>query len=182
MPLAPLAPLALLALLALLAPSAQAPADFSGRWIVAAPPDPATKGQPPARGDMGSGWGATIAITQDTKQLVVESIVYTRYDLQPQPRFVYALDGSETRNTLTLGRGPQVQTSRAGWDGSSLTITTTHHFNDPASGKPLALELTQKLSLLSEGRLVIEATRSGVLGGPPSTTKTSYIRWLEPKP
>jgi hypothetical protein len=125
---------------------------------------------------MGSGWGAAMTVTQDATQLVVEPVVYTRYDLQPQPRFVYALDGSEARNTVMMGRGFQPLTSRARWDEASLRITTVHTFSDPASGKPLTIDVTQKLSLESPSRLVIETTRSGVLGGDASTTKTVYVK------
>ena len=155
----------------------QAPADFSGRWTEAPPADPAAgRGRGGTRGNMGSGWSTTIAISQDAKQLVVESIVYTRSDLQAQPRFVYALDGSETRNTVTVGRGSQVQSSRAAWDGASLRITTSHTLSDPSSGKPLTMEVVQTLSLESPTRLVIDVTRAGVLGGPPSTTRTVYTK------
>jgi hypothetical protein len=151
--------------------------DFSGRWTDA----PAGGAAKPAqgadvRGDMGSGWGTTIAITQDAKQLVVESVVYTRYDLQPQPRFVYALDGSESRNTVMLGRGFQPLSSRVQWNGNSLSITTTHTFADPATGNPLTSEVSQTLTLESPTTLVVEATRSGVLGGKPSTTRTVYTK------
>jgi hypothetical protein len=162
----------------LVAASIQAPADFSGRWTAEAPAaEPVGgRGRGAARGDMGSGWSSTIAITQDAKQLVVESMIYTRSDLQPQPRFVYALDGSETRNTVMLGRGAQVQSSRAVWEGASLRITTTHMLSDASAGKPLTMEVTQTLSLESPARLVVEVTRGGVLGGPSSTTRTIYIK------
>jgi hypothetical protein len=156
----------------------QAPADFSGRWTVEVPvAEPGVgRGRGAARGDMGSGWSSTIAITQDAKQLVVESMVYTRSDLQAQPRFVYALDGSETRNTVMMGRGAQVQSSRAVWEGGSLRITTTHTLSDPSTGNPLTMEVTQTLSLETPTRLVVEVTRGGVLGGPSSTTRTIYTK------
>jgi hypothetical protein len=155
----------------------QAPADFSGRWTVApAPADAAKDASGAVRGDMGSGWGTTIDITQDAKQLVVESVIYTRYDLQLQPRFVYALDGSETRNTMMMGRGLQTQSSRAGWNGQGLSITTLHTFGDPVTGKPLTTEVTQKLSLESPTTLVIETIRNGALGGNSSTTRTIYTK------
>jgi hypothetical protein len=125
---------------------------------------------------MGSGWAPSIVITQDAKALVVEWVVFSRYDLQPQPRFVYALDGSETRNTIMMGRGLQVQTSRARWDGRSLTITTVHPFDDPRSRKPSAIDITQRISLESPTTLVVEVTRGGALGGGPSTTMTVYTR------
>jgi hypothetical protein len=146
--------------------------DFSGRWTVV----PAPAGSSAAFGDMGSGWGTTITITQDANQLVVEPIVFTRYDLQPQPRFVYALDGSETRNTVMMGRGFQPQASHARWEGQSLTITTVYSFADPASGQPLTVDVTQKLSVESPNTLVVEVTRTGALGGRSSTTRTVYTK------
>src|SRR5262245_55208650 len=85
--------------------SAQPPADFSGRWTLEAPAiasTPAVPGTPAATaapGDMGSGWGATITIAQDTKRLSVEYAVFSRYDLQPPLTFTYPLDGSEGKNT-----------------------------------------------------------------------------------
>src|SRR5262245_40879968 len=156
--------LALVVLLATVGLS-QATPDFTGRWTIAPEED---KADPPGagpRGNMGSGWGANIVISQDTKQLVVESMLYSRYDLQPQPRFAYALDGSETRNSVMAGRGLQVQTSRARWEGQRLVISTTHSFTDPASGKPLTTEVTQTLSLESPSSLVVDVRRAGALGG-----------------
>jgi hypothetical protein len=154
---------------------AQAPADFSGQRIVETPAAPAAGGPPPS-GDMGSGWGSTITVTQNATRLIVEPVVYSRYDLQPQPRLEYALDGSETRNTLMLGRGVQTLSSRAAWDGQRLRITTVHPYVDPASGKPLAVDVTQTLALESPTRLVVDATRSAALGGRPSTTRTIYTK------
>jgi hypothetical protein len=158
--------------------SMQAPTDFSGRWTVEAPvaAPGGGRGRGATRGDMGSGWSSTITITQDAKQLVVESMIYTRSDLQAQPRFVYALDGSETRNTVMMGRGAQIQSSRAVWEGASLRISTTHMLSDPSTGKPLTTEVTQTLSLESPARLVVDVTRGGVLGGPSSTTRTIYTK------
>ena len=109
-------------------------------------------------------------------QLVVESQVFTRNDLQPQPRFVYALDGSETRNTVMMGRGFQPQSSHARWEGQSLTITTTHTFADPGRASRCTVDVTQKLSLESPTHLVVEVTRSGALGGRSSTTRTVYTK------
>ena len=157
-------------------------ADFSGRWTT--DPDPAA--QPPgaagapgggrggARGDMGSGWGPTITITQNAQQLTVEYAFFARGDMQPPLRFVYALDGSETKNTVMMGHGMQVQTSRTKWDGAKLAITTRHSFIDIATNKPATTEITQTLSLDSPASLVVEVTRAGVGGGPVSTTRTTY--------
>ncbi|MGE0362510.1 MAG: hypothetical protein AB7H93_06235 [Vicinamibacterales bacterium] len=160
------------------APRAQTPVDFSGRWVAVATPVPTGAAAQAAtlRGDLGSGWGTTFVVTQDAAQVVVESVVYSAYDLQPQPRFVYALDGRETRRTLMLGRGPQVQESRAAWDGVTLRLATAHHAVDPASGRTFAIEVVQRLTLESPATLVVETTRGAPPGGVATTTRTTYAK------
>jgi hypothetical protein len=154
--------------------------DFAGRWTTdpdPAAPAPAGPGQGrggPARGDMGSGWGPTITIAQDTGRLTVEYAFFARGDMQPPLRFAYALDGSATKNTVMMGHGMQTQVSTAKWDGARLVIRTGHSFIDAATGKPATTEVTQTLSLESPSSLVVETTRAGVNGGPPSTTRTTY--------
>jgi len=154
--------------------------DFSGRWTLDAPAiaaTPAVPGRPAtaaAPGDLGSGWGSTIVIAQDAGALNVEYTVFSRYDLQPPLRLSYPLDGSEGRNTVSMGRGEQVETSRARWRESALVITTTFHVDDRAAGKPFTAELTRTLSLESPTTLIVEVTRAGVLGGPASATRSIY--------
>jgi hypothetical protein len=161
-------------------PAPQSPADFSGRWTLESPTvalTPAVPGTPAAAsapGDMGSGWGSTIAITQEGTRLSVEYSVFSRYDLQPPLKFTYALDGSEARNTMMMGRGEQIESSRAHWDAQTLTIRTSFHVDDRSAGKPFTAELTRKLWLASPTTLVVEVTRAGVLGGPASTTRSTY--------
>jgi hypothetical protein len=157
----------------------QTPPDFSGRWTIPTPaaasaPVPGTAAVAAASGDMGSGWGSSITIAQDATQLRVEYTVFSRYDLQPPLVFVYQLDGSETRNTVVMGRGAQAESSRALWTGQSLTITTTFNVVDRPSSPPSTMTLTRMLSLESPTRLVVESTRTGVFGGPSSTTRTVY--------
>jgi len=162
-------------------PAAAARTDFSGRWAIAAPAGasgaPGRAGATPlagGRGDMGSGWGSPITITQNATQLTVEYVFFARGDLQPPLKFVYALDGSKTTNTVMMGRGMQTQASTATWDGAKLLITTMHTFEDPATGKPAAAEVKQTLSLESPTTLVVETVRAGVFGGPATSTKTTY--------
>jgi hypothetical protein len=85
-----------------------------------------------------------------------------------------ALDGSESKNAVMIGHSTQVRTSRAAWDGPALRITTTYPAMDPSSGKAFTTEVTYRLSLESPTTLVIEATRAGVLGAKPTTTRTVY--------
>jgi len=167
---------------------AQTRPDFSGRWT-SEPAATATGGgaQADARegavdrggsggrsGDMGSGWGSNITITQDAGRLTVEYMFFARGDMQPPLNFVYALDGSETKNSVMMGRGIQTQTSKTAWEGDKLVITTAHTFTHPETGQQMTSEVKQTLSLESPTSLIVETTRSGVLGGPPSTTRTVY--------
>ena len=159
---------------------AQAPVDFSGRWTLEAPAiatTPAVPGTPAAAaapGDMGSGWGNVLTITQDAKKLAVEYAFFSRYDAQPPLTFTYPLDGSEGRNSVMMGRGEQIESSKAVWSGSSLIITTTSRVDDRHAGKPFTVEVARKLSLESPTTLIVEVTRSGVLGGAPTPTRSVY--------
>jgi|SRR5262245_19336630 len=170
---------------------AQTRPNFSGRWTSEPEPTamaPGESGQAGAArggggqrgsggvrsGDMGSGWGSTITITQDANRLTVEYLFFVRGDMQPPLKFVYALDGTETKNSVMMGRGIQVQTSKTAWDGDKLVITTTHNFENPANGQSMTSEVKQSLSMESPTSLIVETTRIGVLGGPSSTTRTTY--------
>jgi hypothetical protein len=159
--------------------AAQARPDFSGRWTAEPEPTPTRGGGAGGRGrpaDMGSGWGSPITISQDANRLTVEYMFFGRGDMQPPLRFIFALDGSETKNTVMMGRGIQEQTSHTAWEANKLIITTLHPFPNPAGGKPLTAEVKQVLSLESPTSLVIETTRGGVLGGPASTSRTVYVK------
>jgi hypothetical protein len=170
--------------------------DFSGQWTIEPEPTqaPTATGRSgqgvserggggdrvgggrgaPRSGEMGSGWGSNITVTQDPQKLIIEYMFFARGDMQPPLKFVYALDGSESRNSVMMGRGIQVQTSKTRWDDDKLVITTVHTFAHPETGQPMSSELKQTLSLESPGRLIVEAVRSGVLGGPASTTRAIY--------
>ncbi|HZS03545.1 MAG TPA: hypothetical protein VFD58_01605 [Blastocatellia bacterium] len=146
--------------------------DFSGRWAVE-PDTPRAAGSARA-GNMGSGWGSNITIAQTAERLTVTYEFFARGDRQPPLKFVYALDGSETKNSVMMGRGIQAQTSKTAWESDKLVITTTHSFDNPATGQPLKVEVKQTLALTSPTTLAVETTRSGVSGGPPSTTRIVY--------
>jgi hypothetical protein len=157
---------------------AQERPDFTGEWTIAAEPSgqqPGPRqGAPPA--EFGSGWGRTITVEQDAHALTVLWPFYTRGDLQPPLRFVYSLDGSSTTNTVLMGRGMQDQVSRVSWEGADLVITTVHEFEHPQNGQRTTHEVTRTLSLESPTSLVVEATISGALGGPPTTSRAVYTR------
>jgi len=123
---------------------------------------------------MGSGWGQTITIAQTPDRLTVAYPFYSPYDLQPPLEFVFALDGSETKNSVSMGRGTQVETARAAWRGDQLVITTTYTFPDPATDQPTTGTVTRTLSLASPTTILIEMAIEGVLGAPASSSRTLY--------
>ena len=166
---------ALVAVLSAAATAAQAPTDFSGRWT-APPPAAASgvRGVSIATGTMGSGWGDEITIAQDGSRLTVERAQFSQYDMQPPMRLTYALDGSESRNTVNMGRGPQEILSKAVRQDGTLVITSSYRFDAPEGTRTETIEVKQVFSLDASGSLVITTTRSGPGGAPPSTSATTY--------
>ena len=142
--------------------SAQQVPDFTGQW------------QRADGNDIGSGWGDVITVTQEGSRLQVEYALFVASDRQPPLRFVYDLEGRETRNSFMMGRGSQMQTARAKLVDGSLEIKTIHEL--VVQGRPVQSEVRQVLSLESSGTLVVEVTRLGVLGGPPTTSRSVYRR------
>jgi hypothetical protein len=140
--------------------SAQQAPDFSGQW------------QRDDQNDLGSGWGDVITVTQNDSRLRVEYAHFAKTDLQPPLIFVYDLTGRESRNNVMMGRGIQTQTSHARLIGGKLSITTFHELVH--RGKPVKSEVQQVLSLESPTTLVVEVTRVGVLGGPPTISRSVY--------
>ena len=159
---------------------AQSPTDFSGTWTLEPPARAAgvARGSAPpalsAQGDMGSGWGSEITITQDASSLTVVYTYFHPREMQPPLTFKFPLNGSAATHTVNMGRGPQEQVSKASWRGAALAIATTHRFVNPADGQAMTSEMTQVLSLESPETLVIETTRAGALGGASLTTRTTY--------
>ena len=166
---------ALVAVLSAAATAAQTPPDFSGHWT-APPPAAASgvRGVSIATGTMGSGWGDEITVAQDGSRLTVERAQFSQYDMQPPMRLTYALDGSESRNTVNMGRGPQEILSKAVRQDGTLVITSSYRFDAPRGARTEIIEVKQVFSLDASGSLVITTTRSGLRGAPPSTSATTY--------
>ena len=157
---------------------AQGRPDFTGVWIRAAeaPPTVAATGDAGFRtGDMESGWGAPLTIAHGRDSLVVEYVFFSRYDLQPPIRLAYALDGSESANSVMIGHASTRQRARVTWRDSALVITTRFAAprEVPASGG--TVEVRHTLTLATPTSLIVETTRPGV-GGAPVTVQTTYTR------
>jgi len=131
---------------------------------------------------LGNGWGNSFTLIQQANLLIVERVLYRPRDAQPILKFRYALDGSESQNTILMGRGMQVQRSTAAWDSDRLTIAMVYDIPEADVGEATRCEVTQTLSLQTPGQaageasLIIETTRCGVLGGLQSTTRSVYTK------
>lgn len=145
--------------------AAQDHPNFAGKWVLdAAKSDAGTAGGA-ARGRMGRGqmsggmgWGQEFTITQDAATLKVQR------DVGGNPiAETYALDGTETKNSVSTGRGDNVAvTSTAKWDGAKLVIESKQPMN--MGGNAMAMSTKRTLSIDASGGLVVETTRSGMQG------------------
>jgi hypothetical protein len=167
--------IALLATLA--APAGAQQSSFSGVWVRADSsdrPSVAAAGDASFRlGDMGSGWGtgtSPLTITQRADSLIVEYVFFAAYDLQPPVRLAYALDGSESVNSVMLSHATSVQRSRLRRAGDSLVIATRVPL-PPGVGRAGEMgEVRHTLVLESPGRLVLETNRSD------NTVRSAWIK------
>ena len=158
--------------------------NFSGSWSTAvlSSAPPTGRPAPPPIPSLGSGWGDQMSIVHTEDRLEIERVFFVPREIQPLIRYCYNLDGSETKNALTLGRTGPAPISTTTWDGDRLVIKTLYPYQNPKDGSWLTNEVIQTLWLQPgrgtpwESSLVVETTRGGALGGPPSTNRTVYAR------
>jgi hypothetical protein len=161
---------------------AQGRPDFSGTWVRADSadqrPSVAATGDAGFRtGDMGSGWGSPVTITQTADSLIVEYVFFATYDLQPPLRFAYAFDASETRHAVMIGHATYIQRSRLGWNDRDLVITTLHPLPPEVMSARGSLYFRTTITLVSPASLVVSTTRQNASdAGPGSVTRTVYTR------
>jgi hypothetical protein len=124
---------------------AQEKPDFSGTWTLDTSAAPAGGGG----GGRGGGMGGPMVVKQTADTLTIE-----RTRGENKTTTAYKLDGTESTNTMTMGReGASVETkSVAKWDGGKLTISTKRPGQDGAM-----METTETWSL-DAGTLTIERT------------------------
>ncbi len=158
---------------------AQQRPNFSGEWTrvdQADRPSIAASGDAAfPSGSMGSGWGSPLTIRQDSNRLIIEYPVFSAYDLQPPLRFVYALDGSESRNSVMISHTTSQLRSRVLWRDSTLIITTIYPTPELSAGSTPA-EVRQALTLESANTLVLETTRSGASGAAANVIRTVFTK------
>jgi hypothetical protein len=126
--------------------------DFSGTWTL----DPAASDQPAGGGGgggggRGGGRGGILGMGPSTvKQSATELVVESTMGENKVTR-TYKLDGSESKNTITTGRGTMEAVSTAKFDGPKLVIVTKQSMGDQTfettenwtvSGSTLTVEST----------------------------------------
>lgn len=154
---------ALSLMLAATAARAQDKPNFSGSWTrVEDPNAPAAAGRG-GRGGGRGGLGAAATLMQDASTLTI-----TRTTQAGEVKTVYNLDGSDSKNMMSMGGNQVEQVSKAAWEGTKLVITTTTDFGGN-------LSTTKQVFMLdASGQLVVETTSPGRGGGEPVTTSQTY--------
>lgn len=158
--------------------------DFSGSWSTAElnTVSVINRSDQPKTASLGSGWGDKISILQRADFLDIERVVFTARELQPTITYHYALNGSATENSISMGRTVKPFVSKTKWEENRLVITTTIPYHDPRSGAWHDSKMIQTLWLEDatnapwEPRLVVETYREGVTGGISSTNRTVYTK------
>lgn len=135
--------------------SAQSKVTFAGKWVVV---DSTTLG----RGGRG-GLGPTVTFVQDNGTLTV-----VRMGAAGEVKSVYKLDGSESKNTITMRGGPVEETAKAMWMSDTLMVATSRMVNGASVGS------VQHLHLDASGNLVVTTKAPARGGGPEVTTKVVY--------
>jgi hypothetical protein len=98
--------------------------DFSGKWTPEAPAAGAAAGGGGggARGGGGGGGrggGGPMTIAMDAKTMTI-----TRTTQNGDTKTAYNLDGSVSKNTMSMGGNDMTMESMAKWDGEKLVVTT----------------------------------------------------------
>ncbi len=156
------------AILLVLAPlstlEAQDPPDLSGSWTLSSTEggtegprgQMGQRGQMAQRGGMGmmAGLGPQVTLVHEANMLTV-----VRTTRAGELRQAYRLDGSESRNQLSMGDQQMEVVSHAEWEEDALVIVTQL----PMGGGQAETEM--RLTLDAAGVLVVETRRSGGMGG-----------------
>jgi hypothetical protein len=167
------------------APAAgRTPPTFAGTWTLAAAGTEtqrvtvvAESGDAAFRvGDMGTGWGTTLTLTQPEGRLVLEYPYFSAYDLMAPLHFEFALDGRETLQSVIIGPGVTTLRSRTEWKGDTLLIITRQAVPREVGASGVEAEVRRALVLLSPDSLSITTTRVGVNGAPANTVRSTFSR------
>jgi hypothetical protein len=133
-------------------------------------------------GDMGTGWGSPLTITQRPDSLILEYVFFSTYDLQPPVRLAFAMDGTPTPIRVMIGHATSERMGMVRWGEDFTTLRLVEIFETaPGVGAipgqaTRTLTVIHALTLTSPTTLEISTTRSATAGVAPSTITTTYSR------
>jgi hypothetical protein len=164
--------------------AAQTRPSFNGTWTqVGSPADGqrttvvAESGDAAFRiGDMGTGWGNPLTMTQQADRFIVSYTYFSAYDLMAPLRFEFALDGRETRQEVVIGPGVTRLQSRAEWRGDSLVLLTRQPVPPEVAPAGVLAEVSRTLVLQAPDTLRMIITRAGIGGAPTNRLNTLFAR------
>jgi hypothetical protein len=180
-----------IAILAIAAGGAEAQrANYSGTWIrvvdsATAGPSTATAGDAGFRvGDMGSGWGSPLRITQRPDSFIVEYVFFAAYDLQPPVRLAFSMAGGlPSPNRVMIGHATSERMGMLRWADDFTTLMVVEIFETPRGVAPVGTDgpsfpttVTHELAIVSPTTLEIRSTRRTGSRGNPATVTTTYTR------
>lgn len=133
--------MSMLMIMGLAASAAAPPANFSGTWVF----DKSKSEGLPRMWENAT--GIELVVTQDDKQITVETKVSGGEFAMPSQALTYKLDGSETTAEMS-GRMPGKATSKAKWkdDGKALDLTTVRQLNFQGNDVTITTKETWELS------------------------------------
>jgi arylsulfatase len=158
--------------------------DFSGSWSTSelSSINIINRDEKPKIASLGSGWGDKISILQRSDNVEIERVVFVPREVQPLVTYHYSLDGSNTENSINIGRTSRPAVSSTKWEENRFVITTLYTYQDPVKKDWHESKMIQTLWLEAatgmpwEPRLIVETCRVGVQGGLTSTNRTVYTK------
>ena len=143
---------------------AAAPTNFAGTWVL-------DKAKSELTGQMAQVDSITWTVTQDDKQITIDSAVSAGGQDRPAQKSSYNLDGSETTAEMG-GRMPGKATLKAKWldSGKSLELKAVRNFE--VQGNQVTATTTDHLEL-AEGGKVLKVHQ--VSESPRGTQETKFV-------
>jgi len=158
------------ALFVTVAANAQSRPDFSGTWIPRAPDSSAPRGRTSSmsagggRAVLGGGGPVELRLTQTATTLTIERSLGSVVQ-----KFAHTFDGAGNVNV----NGRTTLKTKSWWDGATLVTEGTQSVT-MASGDVITADLREVRSLLANGELVLETTRT--TGGRSTSSKQMYTK------
>jgi hypothetical protein len=130
----------------MVAASAAPPANFAGTWEL-------DKSKSQLTGRMANVDALTWTVTQDAKQIALESVATAGGQQRPAQKTTYTLDGTET--TVEIGgQAPGKAKLKTKWMDDGKILETNQVRNVNFQGNDVTITITQHLELSADGKVL----------------------------